>query len=302
MYAAGTPALEQREMVTEGMEGLLAAGFELAPGAPAMAPEAIGGALYAMLYDFVKANGPERLLELVPAAVYITLSPLPRCRGGLRGRGRLSPSARLGEAEVGHQSEEGEVGGDLATGRRAPGFELQVDLAGDPGDQGRGVREARVARRGAAAEQRRQVVDHGDELPRPRAGWRAPLGEGAAEVGVGGGELERRADRGPTRAGQLAVPLAGLGDRHFQSLPTAAEVGRTLPHRSGPRRTASPARGKPGPVSGTLRPGKVTRRLPCQAGPPPARTRAPPENGAGGLTVAQLSVAAKAKAESGAPA
>jgi AcrR family transcriptional regulator len=75
MYAAGPPALEQREMVTEGMEGLLAAGFELAPEAPAMAPEAIGGALYAMLYDFVKANGPERLPELVPAAVYITLSP-----------------------------------------------------------------------------------------------------------------------------------------------------------------------------------------------------------------------------------
>jgi hypothetical protein len=75
MYAAGPPALEQREAVTEGMEGLLAAGFELAPGTPAMAPEAIGGALYAMLYDFVKAHGPERLPELLPAAAYITLSP-----------------------------------------------------------------------------------------------------------------------------------------------------------------------------------------------------------------------------------
>jgi AcrR family transcriptional regulator len=75
MYAAGPRALEQREMVTEGMEGLLGAGFELAPDAPTMAPEAIGGALYAMLYDFVKANGPERLPELVPAAVYITLAP-----------------------------------------------------------------------------------------------------------------------------------------------------------------------------------------------------------------------------------
>jgi AcrR family transcriptional regulator len=73
MYAAGPRALEQREMVTEGMEGLLTAGFELAPDAPTMAPEAIGGALYAMLYDFVKANGPERLPELLPAAVYITL-------------------------------------------------------------------------------------------------------------------------------------------------------------------------------------------------------------------------------------
>jgi hypothetical protein len=62
-------------MVTEGMEGLLAPGLELAPATPAMAPEAIGGALYAMLYDFVKANGPERLPEMLPAAVYITLAP-----------------------------------------------------------------------------------------------------------------------------------------------------------------------------------------------------------------------------------
>jgi len=75
MYAAGPPALEQREMVAEGMEGLLAAGFELAPRTPAMAPEAIGGALDAMLFDFVKDKGPERLPELLPAAVYITLAP-----------------------------------------------------------------------------------------------------------------------------------------------------------------------------------------------------------------------------------
>ena len=75
MYAAGKRALEQRETVTESMEGLLAVGFELSPGAPAIAPEAIGGALYAMLYDFVKANGPERLLEMVPMAVYVTLAP-----------------------------------------------------------------------------------------------------------------------------------------------------------------------------------------------------------------------------------
>jgi AcrR family transcriptional regulator len=75
IYAAGPPALEQREAVTEGMEGLLAAGFELAPEAPGVAPEAIGGALYAMLYDFVKAHGPERLPELLPAAAYITLAP-----------------------------------------------------------------------------------------------------------------------------------------------------------------------------------------------------------------------------------
>jgi hypothetical protein len=75
MYGAGTRALEQREMVTEGMEGLLMPGYEIAPGVPPIAAEAIGGALYALLYDFVKEKGPGRLLELVPTFVYVTLAP-----------------------------------------------------------------------------------------------------------------------------------------------------------------------------------------------------------------------------------
>jgi AcrR family transcriptional regulator len=75
MYGAGKRALEQREMVTEGMEGLLQPGYEIAPDIPPIAAEAIGGALYALLYDFVKEKGPERLLELVPTAVYVTLVP-----------------------------------------------------------------------------------------------------------------------------------------------------------------------------------------------------------------------------------
>lgn len=75
MYGAGPRALEQREMVTEGMEGLLQPGFEVAPEVPAIAAEAVGGALYALLYDFVKAEGPERLPALVPSFVYVTLAP-----------------------------------------------------------------------------------------------------------------------------------------------------------------------------------------------------------------------------------
>jgi AcrR family transcriptional regulator len=75
MYGAGPRALEQREMVTEGMEGLLQPGYEVAPEVPAIAAEAVGGALYALLYDFVKAEGPERLPALVPSFVYVTLAP-----------------------------------------------------------------------------------------------------------------------------------------------------------------------------------------------------------------------------------
>jgi AcrR family transcriptional regulator len=75
MYAAGKRALEQRELVTEGMEGLLAPGYELAPEVPAITAEAIGGALYALFYDLVKQRGAERLAEMVPLANYVTLAP-----------------------------------------------------------------------------------------------------------------------------------------------------------------------------------------------------------------------------------
>lgn len=75
MYGAGKRALEQRERVTEGMEALLEPGYELAPDIPPITAEAIGGALYALFYDHVKQKGPERLAEMVPLAVYITLAP-----------------------------------------------------------------------------------------------------------------------------------------------------------------------------------------------------------------------------------
>lgn len=75
MYAAGKRALDQREIVTEGMEGLLAPGYELKPDTPPIAAEAIGGALYSLLYDHVNKKGPKTLPDLVPTLVYVTLAP-----------------------------------------------------------------------------------------------------------------------------------------------------------------------------------------------------------------------------------
>jgi AcrR family transcriptional regulator len=75
MYAAGKRALDQREVVTEGMEGLLTPGYEIKPGTPPIAAEAIGGALYSLLYDHVNKKGPETLPDLVPTLVYVTLAP-----------------------------------------------------------------------------------------------------------------------------------------------------------------------------------------------------------------------------------
>jgi AcrR family transcriptional regulator len=75
MYAAGKRALEQREVVTEGFEGLLAPGYELKPETAPIAAEAIGGALTSLLYDYVNKKGPETLPDLVPTLVYVTLAP-----------------------------------------------------------------------------------------------------------------------------------------------------------------------------------------------------------------------------------
>jgi AcrR family transcriptional regulator len=75
MYAAGKRALEQREMVTEGMEGLLMPGYELKPDTPPIAAEAVGGALYNLLYEQVNKKGPETLPDIVPTLVYVTLAP-----------------------------------------------------------------------------------------------------------------------------------------------------------------------------------------------------------------------------------
>jgi AcrR family transcriptional regulator len=75
MYAAGKRALQTRDTIMEGLEALLAPGYELAPDTPPIAAEAIGGAVYALVYDQVKAYGPETLPDLVPMATFMTLAP-----------------------------------------------------------------------------------------------------------------------------------------------------------------------------------------------------------------------------------
>jgi AcrR family transcriptional regulator len=75
MYAAGKRALQTRDTIMEGLEALLAPGYELAPETPKVAAEAIGGAIYSLLNDQVKAKGPESMPEMVPMATYMTLAP-----------------------------------------------------------------------------------------------------------------------------------------------------------------------------------------------------------------------------------
>jgi hypothetical protein len=67
--------LERRDQVIEGMEALLVPGYRLNPEASPIAAEAIGGAIYSMIYEQVRRGDLERMQELAPLATYITLMP-----------------------------------------------------------------------------------------------------------------------------------------------------------------------------------------------------------------------------------
>jgi AcrR family transcriptional regulator len=75
VYAAGRRVLERRDEVIAGMEALLAPGYELNSDASPIAGEAIGGAIYALIYDQVRRGATENLQELAPLATYVALVP-----------------------------------------------------------------------------------------------------------------------------------------------------------------------------------------------------------------------------------
>jgi AcrR family transcriptional regulator len=75
VYEAGRRALEQRDQIMEGLQSLIEPGYEYAPDASPIAAEAIAGAIYALIYDQVKAGGPASLPEIAPLATYVVLCP-----------------------------------------------------------------------------------------------------------------------------------------------------------------------------------------------------------------------------------
>ena len=75
VYAAGPRVLERRDQVIEGMEALLAPGYQANPDASPIAGEAIGGAIYSMIYEQVRHGAVQNLQELAPLATYVALAP-----------------------------------------------------------------------------------------------------------------------------------------------------------------------------------------------------------------------------------
>jgi AcrR family transcriptional regulator len=75
VLAAGRRGMERRDDAIEMFAALLDQGFELAPDTPPVAREAIGGAIYDLLYDQIRAGRAERLPELLPVTTFIALAP-----------------------------------------------------------------------------------------------------------------------------------------------------------------------------------------------------------------------------------
>jgi AcrR family transcriptional regulator len=75
IYAAGPAAVERRSEILQPLGELVAGGFERRPELPALAGEAIAGAIFTLAYKRLRDKGPASLPTLAPLLSYITLSP-----------------------------------------------------------------------------------------------------------------------------------------------------------------------------------------------------------------------------------
>lgn len=75
VLAAGQRGMERRDNAIEMFGALLDPGYELAPDTPSIAKEAVGGAVFDLIYDHIQERGAERLLELLPLTTFIALAP-----------------------------------------------------------------------------------------------------------------------------------------------------------------------------------------------------------------------------------
>ncbi len=74
-FSAAARALDATAGVEEILEQVLAPGYELAPEAVPVASEAIGGAIYALVYAQIRRDRIERLRELAPTATFVAIAP-----------------------------------------------------------------------------------------------------------------------------------------------------------------------------------------------------------------------------------
>ncbi len=74
-YEGGGGGLVKRDEAIVAARTFLDEGFGLHPDTPAVAAEAIGDSIYALLSDQIRHHGAERLYEIAPTAAFIALAP-----------------------------------------------------------------------------------------------------------------------------------------------------------------------------------------------------------------------------------
>jgi AcrR family transcriptional regulator len=75
IFAAGARARARRDRTIELFTGLVEPGRALSPEIGEVTVEALGGAIYSLMYDQIRRRGAERLPELLPATVFVLLAP-----------------------------------------------------------------------------------------------------------------------------------------------------------------------------------------------------------------------------------
>jgi AcrR family transcriptional regulator len=76
VLAAGPAALEGGDRTLAALDAYLAAGYdEAAASPPAIASEAIAGAIYSLVYAQIRKRRVERMRELAPTAAFVALAP-----------------------------------------------------------------------------------------------------------------------------------------------------------------------------------------------------------------------------------
>jgi AcrR family transcriptional regulator len=75
VFTAGPDALEAGDAAIKAFQRFVEPGLELAPDRPPLTTEAIGNAIYALVYGQIRQDRIERLRELAPTATYVQLAP-----------------------------------------------------------------------------------------------------------------------------------------------------------------------------------------------------------------------------------
>lgn len=75
VYSSGPGALERRDVSERGFQALLEPGYADHPGTDRIASEAVGGAIAALFYRWLRIDEGKRLYEIAPLATFIALAP-----------------------------------------------------------------------------------------------------------------------------------------------------------------------------------------------------------------------------------